>query len=100
MAFAFDIKKKGDGALIHLSGIPEKALWEMAEILELDDPWPVLPLMFNTFHNMLKANKISKEKLERLVIVDPDGTEGLALGDIEELRIAGKRLEMEGLGDE
>ena len=82
----------------HFNPKARKTLAKLAKILELNDIWPMWPIVISIFEKMLV--KFSKnEKFRIIALVNQDSGEYIPIADIEEARIRGKQIEL-GEGDE
>ena len=95
--FEFD-NEDNTGLTVRITGDAAKAVNEIAEVLELNDSWPILPLAIEKLHNICLAHKRSKELLRDVVMLDSKEENALFLFDIEKLKVEAKKLELNGLG--
>lgn len=103
MAFSFHVKEGSEGSREFYMAVDKDTadiLWKLSEDMELNTPWPLVALMMENMGRIIKAHKDSKEKLRNVIMCDEKNENFLFLGDIEAMKVAGKKLEMRGLTDE
>ena len=95
----FKFSRDGQDLTIHITGEHAEAMGEMAEVLELNESWPIVPLALENLYRMCRVHHDTKEKLREILMLDPDETQGMFLFDMENVKIAGKKMELGGLND-
>lgn len=95
----FSFEENKDSLKIEISGEAKELLEEVASRLELNKVWPIVPIALQKLYEIIDANSRSKENLRDVWIGSRDETRGMKLFDVEELRIIGKKIEMEWKGE-
>jgi hypothetical protein len=93
----FQFKKDENGLSVRVSGETTEALQEIAQTLELDSQWPIIPLALNMLYHICRVHKETNEKLRDIVMMDSQEHEGTFLFDLEWVKVEGKKMEVQGL---
>lgn len=94
----FHFSQDENGLTVRVSGKAAEAVSEIAEILELNVDWPIIPLAIQNLHKICIAHQKTDEKLREVMIGDREEENAMVLFDIEELKVDAKKLEIKGLG--
>lgn len=97
MPYIFSDKNNKKRFAVHITKEEAKLLWEIGEMLELDNPWPIIPLMLEDYYNMLAVHAESKELLTEIALTNPKTKSGVIIRNLDKLKIDAKRMELQGL---
>ena len=96
----FQFDKSDDKITIHISGGHKEAIQEMADILELNETWPIFPIALENLYKMCRVHKDTEEKLRDIIMLNAEETEGMFLLDIEQVKMNAKKMELSGIEDD
>lgn len=70
---------------------------ELAKDLELNELWPIMPVVLSEFSRLVREHKKSGEVLREITLLSKDEKKGTILSDIEQLKIEMKKIELAGV---
>ncbi|MHA2063955.1 MAG: hypothetical protein ACXABY_06175 [Candidatus Thorarchaeota archaeon] len=93
----FHFERDDQGLTVRVTGDAVEALDSIAETLELNVRWPVIPLALDCLNKVAMAHSDTDEKLRDVVMLDNDESQGMFLFDIEAMKVEAKKMEIQGL---
>lgn len=97
MSFSFNdaIDEEGNKSLeINIAHENYEIVRDTADMLELNENWPVIPIALDIFYKMLRGHKLSEEKLSSIIISSENMEHSIVIVDFEQLKVDAKMLEM------